>query len=126
MRPEHHPDHEHALGALLLTCGALLLAGSGLLWLVGQVAAILFGTHQHLELRLDEMFGVLLRLPGHYHDPKQAWPPEARRLLPGPVGMCTALAITVWVPMLLVGWVVRRWRLPGRHRTPRSQRGPGG
>jgi type IV secretion system protein VirD4 len=124
MRRERHPEHEHAIDALLLTAGALLLAGSGLLWLVGQVAALLFGAHQHLELRLDDMFGVLLHLPGHYHDPKQAWPLEARRLLPGPVGMYTALALTVWLPVMLVGWVVGRWRLPARrHRTPRRQRG---
>jgi type IV secretion system protein VirD4 len=124
MRRERHPEHEHAIDALLLTAGALLLAGSGLLWLVGQVAALLFGAHEHLELRLDDMFGVLLHLPGHYHDPKQAWPLEARRLLPGPVGMYTALALTVWLPVMLVGWVVGRWRLPARrHRTPRRQRG---
>jgi type IV secretion system protein VirD4 len=124
MRRDRHPEHEHAIDMLLLTVGALLLAGSGLLWVVGQVAAILFGAHQHLELRLDDLFGVLLHLPGHYHDPRQAWPPQTRRLLPGPVGMYTALVLTVWVPVLLVGWVVGRWRLPHRrHRTPRSQQG---
>jgi type IV secretion system protein VirD4 len=123
MRHERHPEHEHAIDALLILIGALLLAGSGLLWVVGQVAAILFGAHEHLELRLDDIFGVLLHLPGHFNDPKQAWPPQARRLLPGPVGMYTALVLTVWLPMLLVGWVLGRWRLPRRHRTPRRQRG---
>jgi type IV secretion system protein VirD4 len=124
MRPERHPEHEHAIDALLLAVGALLLAGSGLLWVVGQVAALLFGAHQHLELRLDDLFGVLLHLPGHYHDPKQAWPPAARRLLPGPVGMYAALVLTVWVPVLLVGWVIGRWRLPARHaRVHRKDRG---
>jgi type IV secretion system protein VirD4 len=124
MRHERHPEHEHAIDMLLLTAGALLLAGSGLLWVVGQVAAILFGAHQHLELRLDDLFGVLLHLPGHYHDPKQAWPPHARRLLPGPVGMYAALLLTVSVPVLLVGWVIGRWRLPARRgRVPRRQRG---
>jgi type IV secretion system protein VirD4 len=124
MRHERHPEHEHAIDALLILVGALLLTGSGLLWLVGQVAAILFGAHEHLELRLDDMFGVLLHLPGHFNDPKQAWPPGARRLLPGPVGMYTALLLTVWMPVLLVGWVAGRWRLPARHgRIPRRQRG---
>src|SRR6266704_3183967 len=124
MRRERHPEHEHAIDMLLLTAGALLLACSGLLWLVGQVAAILFGAHEHLPVRLDEMFGVLLHLPGHYGDPNQAWPPEAQRLLPGPVGMYTALVLTVWAPMLLVGWVLGRWRLPARRaRAARRQRG---
>jgi type IV secretion system protein VirD4 len=124
MRPERHPEHEHAIDMLLLTAGALLLVGTGLLWVVGQVAALLFGAHQRLELRLDDLFGVLLHLPGHYHDPRQAWPAHARELLPGPVGMYSALVLTVWVPVLLVGWVVGRWRLPARHgRVPRRQRG---
>src|SRR6266571_1197807 len=105
MRRERHPDHEHAIDAFLMLVGALLLAGSGLVWLVGQVAAILFGAHQHLPVRLDDMFGVLLQLPG-------------------PVGMYAALALTVWAPVLLVGWLLGRWRLPAHHaRTPRRQRG---
>ncbi|HEV8650295.1 MAG TPA: type IV secretory system conjugative DNA transfer family protein, partial [Actinomycetes bacterium] len=50
--------------------------------------------------------------------------PAAQRLLPGPVGMYTALVLTVWVPVLLVGWVVGRWRVPARRgRVPRRQRG---
>src|SRR4030095_16188216 len=43
---------------------ALLFAACGLVWLIGQVAAILFGAHQHLPVRLVDMLGVLLRLPG--------------------------------------------------------------
>jgi hypothetical protein len=47
VRHERYPyrDNEHAIDALLILVGALLLAGSGLLWLVGQVAALLFGAH---------------------------------------------------------------------------------
>jgi type IV secretory pathway TraG/TraD family ATPase VirD4 len=125
MRPDRNPDHEHAIDGFLFTCGALLLASSILLWLVGQVAAIVFGAHhQHLPVRLDDMFGVLLHLPGHFNDPKRAWPPGTQRLLPGPVGMYTALILTVWLPVLLVGWVVGRWRLPARrHRAARRQQG---
>jgi hypothetical protein len=38
--------------------------------------------------------------------------------------MYTALVLTVWVPVLLVGWVVGRWRVPARRgRVPRRQRG---
>jgi hypothetical protein len=41
---------------------ALLFAACGLVWLIGQVAAILFGPHhQHLPVRLVDMLGVLLR-----------------------------------------------------------------
>jgi hypothetical protein len=54
---------------------ALLFAACGLVWLIGQVAAILFGPHrQDLPVRLVDMLGVLLRLPGTWDDPAQAWP----------------------------------------------------
>jgi hypothetical protein len=59
---------------------AVLFAASGLVWLIGQVAAILLGPHhQHLPVRLVDMLGVLLRLPGTWDDPAQAWPPSASR-----------------------------------------------
>jgi type IV secretion system protein VirD4 len=118
-----YPEHEHVTDAFLLAV-ALLLVGSGLLWVVGQVAAILFGAHEHLPVRLDEMLGVLPQLPHHLDDPKRAWPPGAKRLLPGPVGMYAAAMLTVWLPVLLVGWLLGRWRLPARRgRIPRRQRG---
>jgi hypothetical protein len=31
-------------------------------WLIGQLAAILFDAHEHLPVRLVDMLGVLLRL----------------------------------------------------------------
>ena len=65
----------------------LLFAACSLVWLIGQVAAILFGAHQHLPVRLVDMLGVLLRLPGTWDDPARAWPPSSQPLLPGPVGM---------------------------------------
>ena len=73
-----------------LVVAALLFAARGLVWLIGQVAAILFGAHEHLPVRLVDMLGVLLRLPGTWDDPARAWPPSSQPLLPGPVGMYAA------------------------------------
>jgi type IV secretion system protein VirD4 len=122
MRHERNPEHEHAIDMLLLTAGALLLAGSGLLWVVGQVAAIVFGAHhEHLPVRLGDMLGVLLRLPGTWDDPARAWPPEVWPLLPGPVGMYAAAILTFWLPVLAYGLLVRL--VSPRARRRRRQRG---
>ena len=95
MRPDHdrHPDHNYVSDTFWLVV-APLFAACGLVWLIGQVAAILFGAHEHLPVRLVDMFGVLLRLPGTWEDPAQAWPPSSQPLLPGPVGMYAAAILT--------------------------------
>ena len=115
--PEHHYLHD----TFLLWAAGLLFVGSGLVWLIGQVAALLFGAHQHLPVRLVDMLGVLLRLPGTWEDPARAWPPETWPLLPGPVGMYAAAVLTFWLPLLLVGLVVRL--VSPRARRQRKQRG---
>jgi type IV secretion system protein VirD4 len=71
-----YPEHHYLPDTLLLALAAALFAGCGLLWLVGQVAAILFGAHEHLPVRLVDMLGVLIHLPGNFDDPARAWPPE--------------------------------------------------
>jgi type IV secretion system protein VirD4 len=105
--PTPYPEHEYLTDTFLLTVAVLLFVACGLVWLVGQVAAILFGAHQHLPVRLGDMLGVLLQLPHTWQDPKLAWPPAARRLLPGPLGMYAAAILTVWLPVGLVGFGVR-------------------
>jgi hypothetical protein len=67
------------------------------------------------------MLGVLLRLPGTWDDPAQAWPPSSQPLLPGPVGMYAAAVLTFWLPALLYGLLVRL--LSPRARRRRKQRG---
>jgi type IV secretion system protein VirD4 len=112
----------HVADTYLLLVAVLLFAGCSLLWLVGQVAAILLGPHhQHLSVRLVDMLGVLLQLPHTWADPKQAWPADSRRLLPGPVGMYAATVLTFWLPALAYGLLVRL--LSPRARRQRKQRG---
>src|SRR5512132_3754979 len=100
-------NHQYVPDTFWLVVAALLFAACGLVWLIGQVAAILFGAHQHLPVRLVDMLGVLLRLPGTWDDPAQAWPPSSQPLLPGPVGMYAAAVLTFWLPALLYGLLLR-------------------
>jgi hypothetical protein len=102
--PEVRPPDE-ATDKLLM---AVILAALGLtvlLWVVGQVAAALFGTHHWLHTSLGEMASVPLHLIHHTGDPKLAWPARLRGQLPGPVGMYTALVLVLTVPMVVVGLV---------------------
>src|SRR5215211_8042923 len=100
----HYDQPNHVADTFLLLVAVLLFAGCSLLWLVGQVAAILLGPHhQHLSVRLVDMLGVLLRLLDTWDDPAKAWPPGMQPLLPGPVGMYAAAILTFWLPALLYG-----------------------
>jgi len=67
------------------------------------------------------MLGVLLRLPGTWDDPAQAWPPTSQPLLPDPVGMYAAAILTFWIPALAYGLLVRL--VSPRARRRRRQRG---
>ena len=97
---DRYPEHNSVPDTFWLLVAALLFAACGLVWLIGQVAAIVFGPHhQHLPVRLVDMVGVLLQLPGTWDDPAQAWPPSSQPLLPGPVGMYAAAILTFWIPV---------------------------
>jgi hypothetical protein len=72
-------EHNYAPDTFWLAVAALLFAACGLVWLIGQVAAILLGPHhQHLPVRLVDMLGVLLhsRAPGTT-PPKPGHPPAS-------------------------------------------------
>jgi hypothetical protein len=122
---DRYPEHNYVPDTFWLIVAAVLFAACGLVWLIGQVAAIVFGPHhQHLPIRLVDMLGVLLRLPGTWDDPAQAWPPSSQPLLLGPVGMYAAAVLTFWLPALTYGLLVRL--LSPRARRRRRERGPSG
>jgi type IV secretion system protein VirD4 len=73
------------------------------------------------SVRLVDMLGVLLRLPGTWDDPARAWPPSSQPLLPGPVGTYAAALLTFWLLALAYGLLVRL--LSPRARRRRKQRG---
>ncbi len=108
--PEVQPASSEATDRLLLVAVVAVLAVTVLLWLVGQVAAVLFGAHHWLKLSLADTAAVPFRVVHHPGDPALAWPVAVQRQLPGPVGMYTALALLLLLPAALVGLVSgRRW-----------------
>jgi type IV secretion system protein VirD4 len=119
---ERYPEHNNVPDTFWLVVAVVLFAACGLVWLIGQVAAILFGPHHlHLPVRLVDMLGVLLQLPGTWDDPARAWPVSSQPLLPGPVGMYAAAVLTFWLPALTYGLLVRLFSPRARRR--RKQRG---
>jgi type IV secretion system protein VirD4 len=108
-RPPRLPDvqspTDEATDRLLFVAVLAVLGVTVLLWLVGQVAAVLFGAHHWLKLSLAEAAAVPFRVIHHPGDPALAWPPEVRRQLPGPVGMYAALVLLLLLPSGLVGLV---------------------
>src|SRR5512132_1842081 len=114
-------DHQYVPDTFWLVVATLLFAACGLVWLIGQVAAILFGAHQHLPVRLVDMLGVLLRLPDTWDDPAGAWPPSSQPLLPCPARPYATPVLTFWLPALLYGLLVRL--ISPRARRRRKQRG---
>ena len=71
------------------------------------------------------MLGVLLRLPGTWDDPAQAWPPSSQPLLPGPVGMYAAAILTFWLPALAL-WAAGPAGVPAGPPAAARSAAPGG
>jgi type IV secretion system protein VirD4 len=69
-----------------LVAGAAITALAVLVWATGQLAGLLFGAGWP-AVAFPEVGGVLVRLPAELGDPAAAWPADARRQLPGPLGM---------------------------------------
>jgi hypothetical protein len=97
------PDHlrssqDNGVDTLLMILIGLALLASALVWLVGQVAALAFGSHHLIHLGLSDMPGVIFQLAEHAGDPRMAYPPPARVALPGPVGMYAALILALALP----------------------------
>ncbi|MFG1928931.1 type IV secretory system conjugative DNA transfer family protein [Cryptosporangium sp. NPDC048952] len=76
-------------------------------WLTGQVAGLLFrGSWPNVPLTAG--WAATIALPAHWSDPRQAWPPETRDQLPGPIGFAVS-AVVVSAGGLILTAVV--WRL---------------
>lgn len=95
----------------LVAVGALasLLLLLALIWVWGGMAGSLLG-HGWPRLHGTGLLGVLLRLPVHLANPKEAWPPTARRNLPSTGGLCACLVPAAGLIAGLVWLVVRLTR----------------
>src|SRR6266536_2174636 len=113
MRPERlgspkPSGSESAFDSLLWLAVGTALVATVLVWVVGQVAAVLFGAHHWLPVSLAQVAKVPFHLAKHPGDPKLAWPASVRDMLPGPVGMYTALILVLAIPSALTGAVLGR------------------
>lgn len=76
----------------IIAAAAVIVCGTAV-WTIGELAALIFsGTLPSISP--VQIGGVLGRLPGHFSDPRAAWPDATRRLLPGPVGMYAITLLT--------------------------------
>jgi type IV secretion system protein VirD4 len=98
-------DNDAAQNLLIGIVVALLLGGAILMWLVGNVAALL-GRGRLLHAGLTQSWDALLHLRQHTNDPRLAWAPKQAANLPGPDMYWTSLAIVVIVAVLLFTGVV--------------------
>jgi type IV secretion system protein VirD4 len=113
--PEHHYLHDTFL-LWVAGWGLATTAAAGLLvWLTGQLAGLLFG-HTWLHLSVGDVAAILWHLPSTMSDPKLAWPADARRALPGPIGLYLSVVLVVGGIAAGIASIVRlaTQYLPGR------------
>ncbi|MGE5778968.1 MAG: hypothetical protein ACM30D_06620, partial [Hyphomicrobiales bacterium] len=63
--------------------------------------------HTWLHVDPAELAGVLAHLREHLGDPQLAWPADAQRALPGPVGMYATFTATTAAAGTAAGQVLR-------------------
>jgi len=103
-RPSSSDPIQPLVGGVL----GLLLGVAVLLWVTGQVAGRVVGGAWP-DIAASEMGGILVAFRDHVGDPAMAWPPRARRLLPGPVGFYGTLGLLVAVVLGLLWWGAGVW-----------------
>ena len=93
---------EGPLDQFLLILIAIVLGATVLLWLTGEVSAFV-SSRVWPQVRVSDMGTVMIRIVRNPGDPAAAWPPLARRHLPGPVlfwftfVVLTAVAVGLWM-----------------------------
>jgi type IV secretion system protein VirD4 len=114
VEPSRPQGADSAVDSLLWPAVGTLFAATLLVWLVGHVAAALFGAHHWLPLSLAQVAQVPFALAKHPGDPRLAWPTAVRGMLPGPIGMYTTLVLVLATPAGIGGAVLgRRLRWTG-------------
>jgi type IV secretion system protein VirD4 len=113
---------ESAVDNLLWLALGTIFAATVVVWLVGQVAAVLFGAHHWLPVSLAEVAKVPFHLAKHPGDLRLAWPASVRGMLPGPVSMYATLVLVLVIPAALASVVLgRRFRWDRRLREHGAQ-----
>jgi type IV secretion system protein VirD4 len=105
-------------GALLAILGLAVSLGGGV-WLWGGVAGAVFGRGWP-AVSSSGVLTVITHLPSTLNDPARAWPPGARRLLPGAAGAYTALAAVLASGAAVASLAVRTGLATGAARSRRG------
>ena len=84
-------SHRHGDVAVLVAIGSVA-AVAATVWLWGGLAGALFGNGWP-RVGLDQLLGVVIRLPSRLSDPARAWPPIVRSRLPDAGGTYAALGL---------------------------------
>jgi type IV secretion system protein VirD4 len=103
--------------AILVAVAAIAGVVLGL-WLTGELAALI-ASGRPAPVGARDLGHILIRIPDHLADPARAWPPHARRLLPGPGLFYLAALLVLTTLALLTAAAVRLTRsatLGGRGR----------
>ena len=102
-------SHRHGDVAVLVAIGSVA-AVAATVWLWGGLAGALFGNGWP-RVGLDQLLGVVIRLPSRLSDPARAWPPIVRSRLPGAGGTYAALGL---LAAAAAGLGAIGWRAGGR------------
>ncbi|GAB3259652.1 type IV secretory system conjugative DNA transfer family protein [Kineosporia babensis] len=109
-------------GDYLLAGLLALVASVGVgTWLWGQLAGLLFSA-RWLDISIGQSITIAADLPGHWSDPRQAWPESAREHLPGLFGMLICAVLVLAGLGVGLRLVLRR---SGRSRQVRGFASPG-
>ena len=111
---------------LLLVAGIAIVL-SGLVWLDGQFAGLLWRATWP-SVPISAAPGLLLRLPTHLGDPAAAWPMPGRRAIPGPLPLATTallMPLATGGAIWLRGHKMRRKGRSARPCSSRRRRVPG-
>jgi type IV secretion system protein VirD4 len=106
MSARRAPEHGVVSDGLLLVVLGLAVALALGVWAWGGLAGALFGGGWP-RIGLGGLARVIVHLPGRLDDPARAWPPAARRRLPGPAGIYGSLALLA-MAAAAVGVAMRR------------------
>ncbi|MCA1697387.1 MAG: type IV secretory system conjugative DNA transfer family protein [Actinobacteria bacterium] len=98
---------------------ALMVGGSAVVWLAGNIAGLLAGSGTLGGIGPVEAAQVLRRLPAAIDAPARAWPTAVREELPGTT---TLLAVLLLATVIVLGVLtIVLWVLLGLQRTRRPQ-----
>jgi type IV secretory pathway TraG/TraD family ATPase VirD4 len=104
--------------AVLAIIGLAGIVAAGI-WLWGGVAGAVFGRGWP-AISSSGLLTVITHLPGTLADPARAWPPGARRVLPGPVGVYGALVVVLFAGAAVVSLALRMDLATGMGRSRRG------